>query len=222
MAVGEKAKRARSEKDKKRVYDSIISKGREMFVEQGSEGFSLRGLARELNMTHGNLYNYVDSKRDLWIEIRREDILKLRLGIESLINKHQGSILSLVDKLVIHYMNFAHEEFPSYLMMFHVSAPKSKVKSKIERQYAPINPFELMKDVVQKGVDNGEFTSKDPEYLSYLVYTLAHGATITERDMQQQIPIMEPIKVDSNHTDLTIFRNKILKTIHVVLEREDI
>ena len=67
-----KQTRARSEDKKADQFENILEAGKQLFLEKGAQGFSMRNLAEKLDMTKNNLYNYVDSKRELWIAIRNK------------------------------------------------------------------------------------------------------------------------------------------------------
>ncbi|MBK5134244.1 TetR/AcrR family transcriptional regulator, partial [Candidatus Bathyarchaeota archaeon] len=63
-------------KKKAAQFEQILEAGKELFLEKGRDGFSLRGLAKILGMNQNNLYNYVESKRELWIAIRNKFFLQ--------------------------------------------------------------------------------------------------------------------------------------------------
>ena len=65
-----KQTRARSEDKKADQFERILEAGKELFLQKGAQGFSMRNLAEKLGMTKNNLYNYIESKRELWIAIR--------------------------------------------------------------------------------------------------------------------------------------------------------
>ncbi|MHA2289976.1 MAG: TetR/AcrR family transcriptional regulator [Promethearchaeota archaeon] len=65
-----KQTRARSEDKKADQFERILKTRKKLFLEKGSQGFSMRNLAEMLGMTKNNLYNYIESKRELWIAIR--------------------------------------------------------------------------------------------------------------------------------------------------------
>jgi len=48
----------------------------------------MRELARRLNMSEANLYNYVDYKRELWTAIRTKYFKQYRDDVDNLIKKH--------------------------------------------------------------------------------------------------------------------------------------
>jgi AcrR family transcriptional regulator len=69
--------RARSEEKKNIQFEKILDAGKELFIEKGESGFSMRNLAEMLNMTKNNLYHYIESKRELWIAIRNKPLFLL-------------------------------------------------------------------------------------------------------------------------------------------------
>jgi len=67
-----KQTRARSADKKADQFERILEAGKRLFLEKGTQGFSMRNLAEMIGMTKNNLYNYVESKRELWIAIRNK------------------------------------------------------------------------------------------------------------------------------------------------------
>ena len=68
-----KQTRARSKKAKEAVFKKTKDKGRDLFLERGAGGFTMRALANELEMGQASLYTYVQSKRELWYAIIEDD-----------------------------------------------------------------------------------------------------------------------------------------------------
>ena len=98
-------KPARSKADKEELFGDIIQKGAKMFASE--QGFSTRKLATKLNMTQGNLYNYVKSKRELWIAIRKHDFELLKEKFSSIITSSTGTYLEMIEKLVIFFLDYS-------------------------------------------------------------------------------------------------------------------
>jgi len=91
--------RARSQEAKEKQVKRIINEARDLFFEAGSSGFSMRSLAKRLNMSQGNLYNYWSCKRDLWYAIIQHDFALFEKKLNDIIEKHEGSFIDLLDKL---------------------------------------------------------------------------------------------------------------------------
>ncbi|MBN2154416.1 MAG: TetR/AcrR family transcriptional regulator [Candidatus Lokiarchaeota archaeon] len=207
-------KPARSEKDKANLFEEIIQKGAELFASEQS--FSTRKLASKLNMTQGNLYNYVNSKRELWIAIRKHDFELLKGEFLKIIHSHEGKYFDLFEKLVIFFLDYSSENPNSWKMMFLIDPPKSRKKGPIETQYEPIQLFEVILNLFNEGIKRGEFRKISP----LIIYSLVVGAVLTETD----IKISERNKINELISDLSLegndikkFRNTLIETLRYLL-----
>jgi AcrR family transcriptional regulator len=213
-----KNKPARSDEDKQKNFEEIIDAGRELFVKKGTYGFSTRALAKKIKMTQGNLYNYVKSKRELWIAIRSEDMKIFKKRLQTIADTHEESYILLFKRMMNFYLDFARNEYRRFQMMFMVPAPPSDEIGPIEKEYELINPLEVVKNALKKAMDAGEIRQTDVDQLSYTVYALIHGATAVERDLLWTDKILEP-QPKKSRDPVKVFREylfdqmlKILKT----------
>lgn len=69
--------RARTEAEINQRYEDIINSARKLFLEMEYEDISLSIIANELNITRPSLYNYFDSKEALFLELSKQEYLKL-------------------------------------------------------------------------------------------------------------------------------------------------
>ena len=134
-----KVTRARSVEKKEDQFERILEEGKKLFLKKGAEGFSMRNLADQLGMTKNNLYNYVSSKRELWLAIRNKFYSQFKKENQKIIKNHQGSHKELLIELAEHYNEFAERDFGVFIMMFaFTNAPPSKAVGKIEKTYKPL------------------------------------------------------------------------------------
>ncbi len=198
---------------KKNQFQRIVDAGREMFNSMGSTGFSTRLLAKKLKMSQGNLYNYVKSKRELWISIRREDFMKFKNEMEDIVNKHKGTSISLLEKLMLYFFEFARTERSRFQMMFVIPAPQSKIIGPIERDYTIIDPLDIIRKIVQKAIDAKDIKETNINNLTYYLYAIAYGAAFVERDLMTRNIIMEPINRNANISVIENFRKYIMQCV---------
>ena len=59
-----KQTRSRSPEKKAAQFEEILEAGKALFLEMGRDGFSLRGLAKNLGMNQNNLYNQTHLNRN--------------------------------------------------------------------------------------------------------------------------------------------------------------
>ncbi len=208
-----KRKIARTEKDKSKLYQEIIDIGRELFTSRGSHGFSTRELAARLNMTQPNLYNYVKSKRELWVAIRIQDYENLVYQMESLINEHQGNHVDLFEKMVIFFLDFVKNDYKRYQMLFLIPPPRSKKRGPLEKGYKLVNPLNIIKDVVRKAMEAGEIKEEDVDYFTYYFFGLTYGMAYIENEFRFRTPITEPIENNLSPEKIESFRKYILERL---------
>jgi len=210
-------KPARSDEDKIKKFHEIIDAGRELFVKKGTYGFKTRALAKKLDMTQGNLYNYVKSKRELWIAIRIEDMKNFKNRLQNIVDIHKGSYIYLFKKLMNFYLDFARNEYRRFQMMFMVPAPPSDEIGPIEKNYELINPLEVVKKALKKAMDEGEITKTDVDNLAYTLYATIHGAVAVERDLIWTDKILEP-QPKKNKDPIKTFREFLFRQVKKILE----
>ncbi|NHJ26245.1 MAG: TetR/AcrR family transcriptional regulator [Candidatus Lokiarchaeota archaeon] len=176
--------RSRSPEKKAQQFERIIEAGKQLFQEQGREGFSLRGLAKMLDMNQNNLYNYVESKRELWIAIRKKFFEQYRDENREIVKNHDGSTVDLLLDLFEHFFKFAEEDYTAFTMMHMIPSPPSDKIGLFEKQYKPFNFLDGTTKVIQKAINEGEIKENNAALLSFFIYSLVLGATIVERIMR--------------------------------------
>jgi AcrR family transcriptional regulator len=214
MENSSKQKRARSKSAKKRVLLRIIEEGQKLFLKYGSEGLSMRMLANNLGMGSGSassLYTYVQSKRELWFAILRNNFNKFEEGLEQLYKNHHGTIKELLIKIAQFYFQFAMEDSDRYRMMFQVPAPQSKKVGPREQTYESRSVYFLQR-IIEQGIKKGEFREKDTDKLSFFLWGLLHGPlTVIETELfgeVQNLPM-----VGSKEEYVTFLMNQMVKII---------
>jgi len=172
--------RARSKEAKEKQIKRIINEARYLFFEVGSRGFSMRSLAKRLNMSQGNLYNYWSSKRDLWFAIIQYDFSIFEKDLNKIVEKHEGSLIDLLDKLAHFYLNFARLNYKQYQMMFVLTPPPAESKGTKEIEFEP-QTINLLFEVVEKFLEEGGMKKIDSRKLTLYLWSIMHGAALISR-----------------------------------------
>ena len=219
MTSPKKKTRARSPQKKQEQFDKIIEEGKDMFVKYGTHGFSTRALAQKLGMTQPNLYNYVSSKRELWIAIRTKYYNEYLEGLNKIINEHQGSYTELFYKIAEYFLEFASVDYKRFQLMFLISAPPSKKLGPLEKSYKPFQLTKMMLDIAKKAVEAGEINRNTAVELFYSIYAHLFGAAKVEADIKLRSKITEPIIGDFYTLSATKYRAYILREIRERLEK---
>lgn len=221
--------RVRNPKEKSEQLERILNIGKDLLLEEGPWKFSMRRLAKNLDMNQNNLYNYVESKRELWIAIRRKCFEQYRTENIELIKNHKGSNLDLLIAIIEHFFEFAEKDFQAFRIMHVTPSPPSDKKGPYEIAYEPFNYLISTIKLVQKSLDNHEIKGKNAEIIAYFIYTMLLGFSIveyelkeTEKNITNWSEIDEVFQFRSQTFTSSEFRKFYLKVIRSILTSSDI
>lgn len=225
-----KQTRSRSPEKKAAQFERILETGKELFLEKGKDGFSLRGLAKLLGMNQNNLYNYVESKRELWISIRNKFYKQYRDENIEIMKKHDGSTTDLLMKIFSNFLEFASKDFGAFSMMHLTESPPSDKIGPFEKEYKEFNYLRGTAKVVQNAIEAKEIKHSNPGLITFFTYSLVLGAAIVERNMRllEQNPdfngdytseISSFRQTDFNSLE---FRNFVLEKLEFILRDSDL
>jgi AcrR family transcriptional regulator len=225
-----KQTRSRSPEKKAAQFERILETGKELFLEKGRDGFSLRGLAKLLGMNQNNLYNYVGSKRELWIAIRNKFFKQYRDENVEIMKRHDGSTTDLLMKIFRNFLEFASKDFGAFSMMHLTESPPSDKIGPFEKEYKEFNYLRGTAKVVQNAIEAKEIKHSNPGLITFFTYSLILGAAIVERNMRllEQNPdfdgdytseILSFKQTDFNNLE---FCNFVLEKLEFILRDSDL
>ena len=180
-----KKTRSRSPQKKAQQFERILEAGKQLFLDKGRDGFSLRGLAKMLDMNQNNLYNYVESKRELWIAIRNKFFKQYKDENLKIIESHKESTVDLLLKIFDHFFEFAENDHAAFSMMHIIPSPPSDKVGAFEKEYKAFNFLDGTTRKVQEAINKGEIKEGNSAILSFFLYSLILGATIVENTMRE-------------------------------------
>ncbi|MFX1339278.1 MAG: TetR/AcrR family transcriptional regulator [Promethearchaeota archaeon] len=215
-------RRAKAPEKKAKKFEEIINTGKEMLRKHGTKGLSIRAIAKKLGMAQTNLYNYVKSKRELWIAIRSSYYNEYLHPLDGIIKNHKGSYPELFYKISKFFLDFASIDYHRFEIMFLISAPKSTTKGPFEKVYEPFQITKRILELIKKGVNEtgvepGEILKSFYHDLSLLI-----GAAKMEADLRDHFEIKDPFEIKSYINSPLDFRQYILERIKKNLENYEI
>ena len=215
-----KQTRARSKDKKADQYERILEAGKKLFLSKGTRGFSMRNLAEMLGMNRNNLYNYVGSKRELWIAIRDKFYRQFREENLTIIKNHQGPIRDLIIKLYDHFLKFADRDYDKFRMMFNIiEAPESKKLGPIEKEYEGYKLLDGTTELIKKAIEKGEILYDNASVLSLLSFSIIMGAAYIElfRSLEPT-EVWETRQLSIENISKEEFRENILKVLELIFK----
>ena len=184
----------------------------------------MRNLAEMLGMTKNNLYNYIESKRELWIAIRNRFYNQFKQENLEIIKAHKGSTFDLILKLHEHFLEFAERDYDKFRMMFNVvDAPHSNKIGPIEQTYREYRLLDGTTKLIQEAIDKGEIESDNASLLSLLSYSILMGVAYIEMNRAKNkwgapSPVWETIQLSQLDISTETIKVYTLKVIENVLK----
>ena len=221
-----KQTRARSEDKKADQFERILEAGKQLFLEKGSQGFSMRNLAEMLGMTKNNLYNYIESKRELWIAIRNNFYSQFKEENLEIMGNHEGSHCDLLLKLYEHFLDFAERDYDKFKMMFNViEAPPSNKIGPIEKTYKEFRLLDGTTKLIQEAIDKGEIKNNIAPVLSLISYSIVMGVAYIEMNRTEDhgvapSPVWETIQLSKLDVSNELLKNYTLKVLEGILKNK--
>lgn len=222
--------------DKEKLFEKILDTGKKLFVNEGSVG--MRALARKLGMSQANLYNYVESKRELWIAIRSSALKEFRKTMADFNKQKFDNFITFCLRLSQSFLEFASEDFPRFSIWQFIPPPPlvvdkiTKIPKEIgpfERNYDPSSLITLGIALISRKAKEFNVNLENPERLLYYMYGVVLGAAKAENELklsQMMLkkklvdPIFEPFAISPDTLSPESFRSYVLEEIKQKVERE--
>jgi AcrR family transcriptional regulator len=217
-----KQTRARSEDKKADQFERILESGKKLFLSKGSRGFSMRNLAEMLGMTKNNLYNYIESKRELWIAIRNRFHIQFKEENLEIMKNHKGTTCELIIKFYKHFLDFSERDYDKFKMMFNVvDAPHSDKIGPIEKTYIEFRLLDGTTRLIQEAIDKGEVKNDNASLLSMIIFSFAMGVAYIEMNRSlEKTPqkVWETIQLSQLDVSRDEVKESSLKIIESILK----
>jgi AcrR family transcriptional regulator len=163
--------RARTERRRSAVRESILDGAREAIAEQGYQGFSMRKLAGKLGYSPGALYHYFETREDLLDQLVEGAFEKL-LEVLNEVHDEKDAVLSLRNKLRA-YIDFGLR-FPRH---YHFAFVLRASRSKAPGPYRPHAAYDVLRSSVRRCIEEERLPWPDVETTSQVLWITIHGVT---------------------------------------------
>jgi len=158
--------------------EQILRATYETILEDQISGTRLRKIADKAGITQGHVHYYFSSKDELFLELLNHLIQTFgeeRLDLKDDINKNSLNKLLALFELKIETIKGEGKDF--VLFDFWVqSASNENIRKNIDRFYTPWR--QIIQEIVQEGIESGEFNSKYAEMMPSYMISLMDGAAL--------------------------------------------
>lgn len=173
--MGIKEKRAKSKEEFRR---EILDAARELFINEGYEKFSMRGLAKKIDYSPTTIYLYFKDKDDLLLAIC-EEVAEHFLTKLSHIRSLQRKPLDALRQALLYFVEFGFDN-PNQYKVFFFAKPNvyGTQEEFMERESMARNSYLVFRKIVQESVEAGKLRSMDVDLLTQALAVATHGLII--------------------------------------------
>jgi AcrR family transcriptional regulator len=168
--------KARREREKLDLRQTILEAARELFLQEGDAGLSMRKVADKIQYSATTLYNYFDDKESMIRAIIEADFLSLRRGFDQV--AMLSDPIERLAALGAAYVDFAVEHPSSYRFLFMtMHAPRDPKTMSIEHGNPDEDAYAFLRATIADGIEAGRFREDltNADFLAQMFWAGCHG-----------------------------------------------
>jgi AcrR family transcriptional regulator len=184
------------ERRSRRTREQILATARELVLESGVDGLSLREVARRLDYSPGALYTYFPDTDALLDALTAGVFEELGRYFERVPGELPAA--ERLDRLGRAYLDFATENPEQYLLVFtRIAAPAT---TRFDEREATPYPWSIVVEACQAGVESGELATAEGyggREIFFHFFALHHGLAMLRLTRMRALPeeVFGPIGV---------------------------
>lgn len=156
--------------------DLIIDIAAKLFSELGYHEVNMEMVAKEAGIAKGTIYNYFDSKEDLYFTINEVKLGKLLSELEKKI-KLQESVIDDLRGFVIHIFMFLLKYKDFFLIFQRTRLKKQKLKSVVlENRISQLK--DMLMNILKEGIEKKVFKNINPCFQADMILGMIYSAVL--------------------------------------------
>lgn len=168
--------KVKTEAEKQVVRTVIMDAARDLFIHQGVDAVTMRGVANKIGYSATSIYRYFSDKEQLLRAVVDADVLKLAQALQSTLTISDP--LERFLQFGQHYVQFALANPNHYRMMFMTQHPPcdpalSSIEQNNPEQDAYAQLIGVVSNACESGIFKDEFT--DTTLIAQTVWAAMHG-----------------------------------------------
>ena len=172
--MGVKERKARQ---KKFLRQEILDAASELFVKEGYENVSMRGIADKIEYSPTTIYLYFKDKAELLEQVCHETFARLTQVLVR-IQELPGDPVERLKRGLVAYVKFGLENPHHYRATFMMPIPEGFDEEKYANPDSPgMQAFDFLRRRVYECIAAGKFRKVDPELVSQTLWAGVHGVT---------------------------------------------
>ena len=173
----------------------ILAAAQEIFGERGYDATRLEDVGRRAGCTKGTVFLYYESKSELFKAAVREAMSSMVRHTEQAVEEHQGSARDLLTKVLrLRWEHMARTRLTGLVKLLLTETGKYPDLARFYNDEFFDRGQALLRKVIQKGADKGEFRKVDVEQAARVVVSPLLFAAVWRHTFEPVVPA--PIELD--------------------------
>ncbi len=187
--------------EKNEMREAILGAAKKLFLTEGYEKTSIRGIAEQIAYSPATIYQYFEDKDDIFLTIHIrafDDLLLLLKTADSVENP-----IERLEDLGKIYITFALENPELYDLMFCMHAPMASLHTKKKEWNCGFETYDYLKSTIGECIEQKLIRSNNADLLTISAWGHLHGMLslhIHERyQMLENVDIEQTIYASLSH-----------------------
>jgi AcrR family transcriptional regulator len=173
----------------------ILAAAQEIFGERGYDATRLEDVGRRAGCTKGTVFLYYESKSELFKAAVREAMSSMVRDTEQAVEEHQGSARDLLTKVLrLRWEHMARTRLTGLVKLLLTETGKYPDLARFYNDEFFDRGQALLRKVIEKGVDSGEFRKVDVEQAARVVVSPLLFAAVWRHTFEPVVSA--PIELD--------------------------
>jgi AcrR family transcriptional regulator len=169
--MGATEKRAKHKEEFRR---QILDSAREIFINDGYDGFSMRRLAEKIDYSPTTIYLYFKNKDDLLFAICEEFFADFFAELNHIRSLSQDPVETL-RQAFLYLVEFGLKNPNQYKVIFFTKSVYGTMDQFVEKESMARNTYLVFKEMVRDCIKAGRLRERDEDVIAPALATASHG-----------------------------------------------
>lgn len=168
-----------TEEEQQRRRKEIFNASVYLFLENGFNETSMREIAKAAGMGKSTLYDYFESKDEILVSYFEDEIQKITANAKKIIQQELCASEKLKQAMEMHLKYLVDNKL--FYLKLSVEAQRLALESQQKIQTARHAYQDMLRTLIEAGVQSGEFKEINPLFAARSIFTLLSTAVFTSR-----------------------------------------
>jgi AcrR family transcriptional regulator len=165
------------------LRNELLDTAEAHLAEAGMDALSLRALARAAGVSQTAPYRHFNDKSELLAALAVRGYRKLLEELEAAGRRAGANPVEQMHSFAHSYVNYAISHPDLFKLMF--GPALQPLEDHLELHAASRNTYELVRQIMRRGIDQGVFRDEDDHYMANAGWSGIHGLAILKVDTPQ-------------------------------------